>query len=297
MSISGGIYNGLDYLPYMYHQWLTQPQRRMFLAKCNRGNVGFQSFLLMMVVVTAVVMQAARVAPQMRGRGIARVIKQLSYEILRSEYPAVTKALISMMLPNNELKNIIGLLRNRVKMAGERRQPTILNSEEVLTRFENQFNTNELFPKQLLIQNFVPFLTNRVNVELLLKSKVCWLYSESCDGKWDCQQTASASSLCTYNKYNRESPGFLSLGNSLVPVLLGDDMYVLTIDLFGNDPTVAKFHILQQLTEAIKMLPPGGSICCFCVMEENLRNEFSNFCKGIQPFHLFDYLVVIEHDL
>ncbi|KAG8431644.1 hypothetical protein GDO86_020628 [Hymenochirus boettgeri] len=62
MSISVGIYKGMDYLPAMYHRWLADPKRSMFVAKSEGKVVGFGSFLLVDNGVTAL-LQAMRVAP------------------------------------------------------------------------------------------------------------------------------------------------------------------------------------------------------------------------------------------
>ncbi|KAE8620251.1 hypothetical protein XENTR_v10010164 [Xenopus tropicalis] len=210
MSISKGIYCGADPLPSRYHEWLADPKREMFVAKSEGKVVGFMSFLLVDDGTTAVA-EALRVAPWMRGRGIAGAIQQFSLDFLRSNYPGATrirfsgtsetpptimsrcrkvhsKSLISVVIPYEQMEEKIKLLEGRLEGVGGRRLPVALSPSEVLRLFEDPCTTERLLPKGLLIQSWFPLSTHRSNLELLRQRGVVWLYS---------QPSASISEICT----------------------------------------------------------------------------------------------------
>ncbi|XP_063786231.1 probable N-acetyltransferase 16 [Pseudophryne corroboree] len=203
MSISGGIYKGTDYLPYRYHAWLKDPRRRMFLAKCDGKVVGFESFLLVDGGVTAVV-EGLRVAPWMRGRGVAGIIQKFCIDTLRSDHPEVTtvsltraenpppsmlkkysiincKAVISVHLPSDQFEEGLKLLESQVDNSERSINHSVLGPSEVLKLFEGTKLEEELLPGGRLVQGWLPLTTHRVNLELLLERKIIWLYSHPCD--------------------------------------------------------------------------------------------------------------------
>ncbi|KAG8431724.1 hypothetical protein GDO86_020281 [Hymenochirus boettgeri] len=330
-SLSTGIYKGLDYLPVKFYHWLEESQRKMFVAKSNGKVVGFNSYLLVDGGITAL-LQAFRVAPWMRNCGIGGALLRFSYSSLRSKHPSVTraratvteyfppslitkyhllhsKAVVSVVLPNNQLKDTIKLLGDRVKFVGERGQPAVLNTREVHGFIEKNPDTiNGLFPKKLLLQGWVPFTIQKPNVDSLLSSNLLWLYSEPCEEKYefieicgtikpivnDTPIPAPLSNLDTVSQCSPPFPGFLSVANPVLPVPSADDTYFLNIDLFGTDPTLAKAHVLHQLSEAAQGLPSEGKTICFVIAEESLRIELTRFCEGLTPFYLHESQRVIE---
>ncbi|KAG8431647.1 hypothetical protein GDO86_020631 [Hymenochirus boettgeri] len=142
MAISGGIYKGTDYLPIRYHMWLKDPQRKMFVARSEGKVVAFDSFVLVDGGFTAV-MQGLRVAPWIRGCGVAGIIQRKCIDTLRSNHPNVTKvrltraqdpspsikskyhlvhskAVVSLILRNDQLTDAIMLLEQKVnKLEGK----------------------------------------------------------------------------------------------------------------------------------------------------------------------------------
>ncbi|KAE8620249.1 hypothetical protein XENTR_v10010163 [Xenopus tropicalis] len=249
MSISGGIYNGADYLPCRYHEWLRDPQRRMFVAK-SEGKV----------------------------------------------------AIISVVIPNDQLEATIKLLKQRVESEDGTCPVHSMSPEEVLSWFENS-TSDELFPKGILVQDWLPLSTHRSNLQLLQQRGVLWCYSNT--SKPHTHKSLHASqkptSLSLPHNSTPTSPfipgGFLSLSTPPISVPLGDGMHRYDIDLFGTDPVAAKSHILHQVTEALRVLPTGGSVICFLSAEETLRAELTRFCQGIAPFFVVREQLVLEMDI
>ncbi|XP_075061134.1 putative N-acetyltransferase 16 [Mixophyes fleayi] len=202
MSISGGIYNGADYLPHRYHAWLKDPCRRMFLAKSEGKVVGFESFLLVDGGVTAVV-EGLRVAPWLRGLGVAGLIQKFCMDTLRSDHPEVksvcltrvedpppamlqkyrvinSKVVISVLLPSHQLEEVLKLLECRVDNLESSKTHSVLGPTEMLKLFEGAKIGEELVPGGRLIQSWLPLTTHKANLELLLERRIVSIYSNPC---------------------------------------------------------------------------------------------------------------------
>ncbi|KAM4747506.1 uncharacterized protein WCC33_005073 [Rhinophrynus dorsalis] len=209
MSISGGIYKGMDYLPFRYHAWMRDPQRKMFLVRSEGKVVAFESFLLVDGGVTAVV-EGLRVAPWVRGRGVAGIIQKFCFDTLRSDHPEVTKvrltraedppssmmekyrlvhskAVVSVIFPGDQLEEILRMLEHRVSSAcgGTHNVPSVLSPAEVLHLFEGPGKGEGLLPGGLFIQGWLPLFSHKSNLELLLGRGLHWLYSEPYDVRSD----------------------------------------------------------------------------------------------------------------
>ncbi|XP_063786230.1 probable N-acetyltransferase 16 [Pseudophryne corroboree] len=315
MSISGGIYKGVDYLPYRYHAWLKDPRRRMFLAKCDGKVVGFESFLLVDGGVTAVV-EGLRVAPWMRGRGVAGIIQKYCIDTLRSDHPEVTtvslsraenpppsllkkytlissKAVISVLLPSDQFEEGLKLLESRVDNSERSINHSVLGHTEVLKLFEGTKIEEELLPGGRLVQGWLPLTTHRANLELLLERKIIWLYSHPCDTG----DFLVSSSDNTTSDTSRSSPRFLSLGTHPFPIPFAKGAHRLDIDMFGNDPACAKSHVLKQLKMGIQALPAGGDIIFFMFAEESLRAVLNDLCEGLTPFIVVREQMVLDMEI
>ncbi|OCT59437.1 probable N-acetyltransferase 16 [Xenopus laevis] len=317
MSISEGVYSGVDYLPARYHEWLEDPQREMFLARLDGRVVGFESYVLVDAGVTAV-FQGLRVASWKRSSGVAGIIQRICIDHLQSNHPDVTtirltrvedppssvskyrllhsKAVVSVILHHDQLDHAVKLLKHRVASACERRPLDALTPEEVLSLFENSCTASGLLPNGLLIQGWLPLSTHRSNLELLLQRGIVWFHSEHCEETSDCDSTSksrdASGTICPFS-----SSGFLSLGTPPYSVPLGDGMHRFDIDLFGTDPISAKTHVLHQLIKGVQLLPPGAGIVCFLYAEMSLHAELTNFCQDLTPFPLWKQQIVLERDI
>ncbi|XP_073480258.1 probable N-acetyltransferase 16 [Aquarana catesbeiana] len=322
MSISGGIYKGMDYLPCKYHAWLKEDQRHMFMAKSEGKIVGFESFLLADGGETAVV-QGLRVAPQMRGQGVAGIIEKFILDKLHSDHPQVkrirltraenpppsmlkkyrvisSKAVVCMMLPSDQLEEAIGLLEARLDSVGQSNNYTILEPAEVLKLFDGTKTAEDLLPGGLLMQGWLPLTTQKSNLEMLFEKKITWIYSQA-----QCtSNNAEGHQINHENKVSGGSPslppssvGFLSLGTPAYPVPYAESTYRFDIDLFGIDPESTKMHVVQQLKLCIKSLPAGQSIICIMFGEESLRTELNQLREGLTPFFLVNKQLLLEMDI
>ncbi|KAG9468351.1 hypothetical protein GDO78_022885 [Eleutherodactylus coqui] len=316
MSISGGIYNGVDYLPFRYHAWLKDPQRRMFLAKCEGKVVGFESFILVDDGTTAVV-EGLRVAPWMRGRGLAGMIQKFCFNTLHSDHPEVkrvrltrpenppaamltkykvinSKAVMPLLLPADQLEAVLNLMESRVNDLDRSKNLTILGAEEILRFFEESKSREELLSGGFLVQGWLPLTTHKSNLNLLLRRQIVWIYSHPGDSN----DSASSSRVTTgCGGTQAYLQGFLSLGTPAYPIPLAEGVHRLDIDLFGNDPSCAKVHILEQLKIAVQALPAGIGIICVLHADESLRTELGQLCEGVTPFYYVVEQMIMEMEI
>ncbi|XP_069838120.1 histidine N-acetyltransferase-like [Dendropsophus ebraccatus] len=317
MSISGGIYNGTDYLPFRYHAWLKDPQRRMILAKCEEKVVAFESFILVDDGTTAV-LEGLRVAPWLRGRGVAGLIQNFCLDTLRSDHPEVkrvrltrvenppaslltkykvigdSKAVMPFHIPADQLESAIKLLDSRVYNLDVSKNISVLGPEEILTFFEESKTREELLPGGLLVQGWLPLSTCKSNLNILLKQKIVWIYSHAGDSG---DSASSSKVTARHSGTHAYLEGFLSLGTPPYPVPFAEGIHRLDINLFGNDPSCAKVHILQQLKINVQSLPAGGGIICILYADETLRTELEQLCAGLTPFHISREQMILDMEI
>ncbi|XP_068128235.1 probable N-acetyltransferase 16 [Hyperolius riggenbachi] len=307
MSFSGGIYNGTDYLPFRYHAWLKDHRRHMFLAKSEGKIVAFESFVLVDDGETAVA-KALRVAPWMRGRGIAGLIQKFCLDVLRSDHQSVkrvrltrtenpppnllkkykvvhSKAIVSVAIPSDQLEETMKLFEVRVGNTGVLTSYTVLEPSEVLKLFGGTKTARELLPGGLLVQGWLPLTTQRSNLEMLFERRIFWIYSQG------------HSTNVPLSSPTTDLAGFLSLGTPPYPIPYADGTYRFDIDMFGIDPMCAKTHVLQQLKLCMQNLPAGAGLICIMYAEESLRNELSHLCEGLTPFSLAKDQMVLEMEI
>ncbi|XP_075199293.1 histidine N-acetyltransferase-like [Anomaloglossus baeobatrachus] len=316
MSISGGIYNGTDHLPFRYHAWLKDPHRRMFLAKCKGKVVGFESFILVDHGTTAV-LESLRVAPWMRGQGVAGLIQKFCLATLHSDHPEVkrvrltrgenppaamltkfevikSKAVLPLFLPADQLKTALKLLECRVTNFSRSKELSVLGEEEILRFFEESKTREELLPGGFLVQSWLPLTTHISNLHLLLNRRIVWMYSHPGESSGSVSSSEVSTSCFGTPTYLE---GFLSLGTPPYPVPFGEGIHQLDIDMFGNDPSCVKVHVLQQLKVGVQALPAGTGIICVLYADESLRAEIEQLCEGLTPFQIVREQMILEMEI
>ncbi|XP_044139205.1 histidine N-acetyltransferase-like [Bufo gargarizans] len=316
ISMSRGLYNGLDYLPFRYHSWLKEPQRTMFVAKCEGKVVGFTSIVLVDDGTTAGV-EDLRVAPWIRGHGVAGLIRRCFLETLHSNHPEVkrlrftrdenppasmlttfkvisSKAVMSVYIPADQLKTTLRLLESGVNNLDRSKKLSVLGPEEILSFFEESKTKQPLLPGGFLIQDCLPLTTAKSNLNLLLKRQIVWIYSHPGDSS-DSACSSKDTTSCDGPHSNLE--GFLSLGSPPYPVPFAEGAHCLDIDMFGNDPYCAKVHVLEQLKIGVQALPAGSSIICIIYADESLRSELTQLCEGLTPFDNSREQMIMEMEI
>ncbi|XP_040272125.1 probable N-acetyltransferase 16 [Bufo bufo] len=309
MSISSGLFNGLDHVPGMYHKWLKEPLRRMFMARCEGKVVGFESFMLV-DDGTAAVVEDIRVAAEMRRRGVGGVIGMFCRDVIRSDHPEVkrvrsavagnppsimvetckmitcksliySEAVIPVLVSADQLEAKLRLLESRVNNEDRSKKLSVLGPEEILRFLEESKTREQLLPGGLLVQSWSPIAAQKSNLDLLLKREIVWIYSHPEDSS----DSASSSKVTPGSNGPHASPEeFLSLGSQPYPMPFADRLCFIDIDLFGNDPSCAKVHVLEQLKIGVKGLPAGSDIIFILYAEKSLQTELVQLCEGLNIY-------------
>ncbi|XP_068129514.1 probable N-acetyltransferase 16 [Hyperolius riggenbachi] len=170
------------------------------------------------------VAKALRVAPSMRGRGVAGLIQKFCLDVLRFEHQSVkrvrlthtenpplnmlrkykvvhSKAIVSVVISSDQLEEAIKLLKVRVDNMGALTSYTVLEPSEVLKLFDGTKTARELLPGGLLVQGWLPLTTQRSNLEMLFERRIVWIYSQA------------HSTNAPLSSPSTNPAGFLSLGN------------------------------------------------------------------------------------
>ncbi|XP_044132850.1 histidine N-acetyltransferase-like [Bufo gargarizans] len=228
--------------------------------------VGFESFIVVDDGTTAVV-EDLRVAAEMRRRGVGGVIRRFCWGVMRSDYPEVKrvrssvagnssanmvetckritcKAVIPVLVTADQLEAKLRLLESRVNNEDRSKKLSVLGPEEILRFLEESKTREQLLPGGFLVQSWSSIAAQKSNLDLLLKREIVWIYSHPEDSS----DSASSSKVTPGSNGPQASPeGFLSLGSQPYPVPFADRLCYIDIDLFGNDPSCAKVHVLEQL--------------------------------------------------
>ncbi|XP_051900491.1 histidine N-acetyltransferase-like [Pristis pectinata] len=296
MSISVDIYNGLDYLPVRYHNWLKEPLRRVILAKKEGRVVALVSVCVIDDGHTAVV-EGLRVAPNERGKGIAGLIQRYALALIKSQFPSLEvrrytrtgqlspdvftkfrlicsqEVLVIHFVAEElqpKLESVIGHLRG----SGEEwEEPIQLGAGEVKKVFLDRRVVEGVLPGGTIILDWIPYKPSDSNLEILLKRGITWMADSTVD------------------------PTVLSLCSNAYKVPEGAN-HRLNIDIFGKNFPQARAQFVFQLRKALRLLQ--GPIYCLIYMDLSLWSNMQSFCQtafGLSYQRLLEGQKVLEAEL
>ncbi|XP_078345286.1 histidine N-acetyltransferase-like [Oculina patagonica] len=90
VKLSEGQYNGYDYLPVVYHDWLKMDNLDIMLFYLGEKLVGLDACFIVDDGKTFI-RRGGRVVPESRGRGIKRDINQILEDHVRGKFPKVSR--------------------------------------------------------------------------------------------------------------------------------------------------------------------------------------------------------------
>ena len=96
LEMSKGIYNGYDYLPFVFHQWLEEPNRLVFVAQLEEKLVGLYSTSIISGG-TSCTSQALRIHHKYRGKRLGSYLENGLYDYIRRNYPSVRRELYAII--------------------------------------------------------------------------------------------------------------------------------------------------------------------------------------------------------
>lgn len=272
LKLSERIQDEFDYLPYRFHKWLKEPNRITVVAEMERQLVGNMGFSIV-DGGKSVVIEAGRVDPRYRGRGILASIRNFGNEIIRQNFPNVIRTRCTSWVGALQALNKIQQTYNdkelhRYDFRTYQVAPEHVNLNSKLQNCSNlqqctkkEFrdrilvNAEEsfLFPNNILVIDWRPFEAIASNIDYIVEDRDR-LFVES---------TTSCGNL----------PKSFSLGR-FFPVTCGN---VWTTTIYSEDSKLSHSHVLHQLTSA-------------CQMAQNERFMFSTFQDRSVTEHCKDML-------
>ncbi|XP_044063925.1 histidine N-acetyltransferase-like [Siniperca chuatsi] len=203
-------HDGLDYMAATFHRWLQEPGRLVFIARMKSRVVALESALLVDAGQT-VVLQGLRVAPDLRGRGIAGAIQRHVTDYVRHHYPEVSavrlsraaqpslakyrliakEAILSLCCEAADLGLFVAELRSRLACLADSspRGPVTLSQQQVETLILTDHVVSNLLPGKTIINDWEPLKPMEANLEVLRRRGLTWIV--------DREFEPTAMSLCT----------------------------------------------------------------------------------------------------
>lgn len=99
IELSQGIYEGHDYLPHVFLEWLDEPNRRIIVAEKGGAVIGIRAFHIVDEGKT-VVSQGLRVHPKYRGQGVSTVLIIMEQKYVQAHVRSVIKERYTTMSTN-----------------------------------------------------------------------------------------------------------------------------------------------------------------------------------------------------
>ncbi|CAH2272738.1 probable N-acetyltransferase 16 [Pelobates cultripes] len=282
VSMSHGIYGGLDYLPSRYHSWIGEKDRMVVLAKKGGNVIALLSMFIVDGGQTAL-LEGLRVAPWERGRGVAGVLQRFCCQLVKHRYPSVKVMRLTRddKLTAKELtkyrviakQGILLLQFNAPELSSRLSSlplppgpscpppPILLNPDHVRSVFlERGGILKDLLPNQTVIQDWQPFQALPGNHDLLRRKSLRWMADDLAQPR--------VATVCT--------PPF--------PVPAGPLCFYLNIDVFGSGLRGTKEQLLSHLAAFAPSLP--GDVKCQLFLPPSMWRPMADFCTSVLGFHL-----------
>ncbi|GAA6234688.1 histidine N-acetyltransferase-like isoform X4 [Lates japonicus] len=290
-------FDGLDYMAVTFHRWLKEPGRLIFLARMNNKVVALESTLLV-DGGQIVVFQGRRVAPDLRGSGIAGALQRHVTDYIRRHNPEVSavrlsrgdqpspqtlakyrliakEAILSLCCEATDLGPFIAELKSKLSSQADSSQaPVILNQQQAETLVLSNHVVSNLLPGKTIINDWEPLKPVEANLEVLRRRGLTWIV--------DHEFEPSVISLCT--------PPY--------PVPYRHDALHFNINIFGCSLASICAVFLAQLEALLPKL--HGYLIFYTYVDPGVWPGLRQFCQNNAKVSFFkDYWeeLVLETDL
>ena len=290
VELSQGIYDGLDYLPVVFHEWLTQPKRVLFVAEMEGEIIGAESMFFIDEGETAIG-GAWRIHPRYRGRRLGSKMTGLILECVKQHYPKVFQLRLAGNLNVDPNKTILQCTRLIFSVTKDYSIPYDYETlKEVsglkLSRYSRQEFSDVildkpmaevLFKEHLLLINAQPFEAERYNLDLMVNEGDCLLADQSA-------KDYSRGMVPKSFSHGRLSPRVA---------------YCVWITAIRtDDPALFAAHLLKQLRVARETIEGDFVLSLFCLTEKHkdyggeicedklglkLRENLTIFVRQVNP--------------
>ncbi|CAH3194625.1 unnamed protein product [Porites evermanni] len=242
VKLSEGIYEGHDYLPMKFHEWLQRDNLHIVLAYSKKKLVGLSAYFVIDDGKTFV-RRAARILPELRGQGLVRPLTEYIRKHARAHYPYAQRERFTTSFEHVSCIEQTKLLEcdvsayhvetrffTRADIINENTPKIVPCSREFFCDVVlSSFVTKALFPKNVITVNSCPFVPVRSNIDYMLQEGD-EMFVEKCD--------------------NGVFPRSFSFG-SLSPRV---KFVHWLAAVFTDDPALFEAHLLRQFRRAGQLI-------------------------------------------
>ena len=257
VDVSQGIYDGLDYLPVVFHKLLTQPNRVLFVAELEGKIIGTE-FIFVVDEGETAIERAWRIHPKYRGRGLGSQMARFVLEYVKQNYPRVSRVRTTIRknarYPRRDIFQYSFKIFNVSKdftISGEPGIPKIklsrYSKEEFSDIILDKPVTEVLFKKHLHIVDWIPFEAERYNLDLMVNEGDCLLADQSA-------KDYSRGMVPKSFSHGRLSPRV--------------ECCVWVTAIYTDDPALFAAHLLKQLRVARETIE-GDFVLSFSCAEKH----------------------------
>ena len=197
IKLSDGIYNGHDYLPVVFHQWLQMEHTDIMLAHSGSKLIGLASSCIVDDGRT-LIHRANRILPELRGQGLLRNLSRALDEYIQENFPKVSLQRLNAFADLsskaiNPYRRVLEqeILSYRVeKKTSTWEQPLITESAKLqINSCTREYLSDvilsptmikRLFPHNVLLFDWCPFEPRRSNVDLIQREHDLHLFVDKC---------------------------------------------------------------------------------------------------------------------
>lgn len=255
LEMSEGIYDGHDYFPCVFHQWLKKPNRVIFIALYGDKAIGLRAIHIVDDGRTFI-SQGLRIHPRFRGLGLSPRLIEAIHGYIRSKYPNVCRERFTTKSDNIERlalqkkygdtslfeRDILAYYVCKDTLKTHTLNDVAKNFDLTIKPCTKSFlydsilddSVANLFPGRTIIVDWEPFQALRSNIDFIFEVGDC-LFSDR--DVSDCSR-------------GRQLPKSFSHGRFSPRV---KHMHWVT-SIYAEDPVMFQVHVVRQLKSACRQI-------------------------------------------
>ncbi|XP_069580661.1 histidine N-acetyltransferase-like [Brachyistius frenatus] len=271
-------YNGLDYMAAVFHRWLQEPGRLVFIARMKNRVVALESALLVDGGQTAI-FQGLRVVPDLRGHAVGGALQNHVTAYIRHNYPEVSavrlsraeepspqtltkyrlitkEVILSLCCEADDLGLFVNELQSRLRRQADSssRGAVTLNHQQAATLILSDYVVSKLLPGKIIINDWEPLKPVEANMEVLRRRGLTWIV--------DREFEPAAISLC--------SPPYA--------VPYRHDALRVNINIFGRSVSSVRAVFVAQLEALLPSL--RGYLVFNVYVDPEVLPPLRHFCEN-----------------
>ena len=275
LVLSEGVYDGQDYLPVRFHNWMQMDNVAVMLAHASKKLVGLVQCSFVNDGRTAV-RQAARTLLEFRGQGVYKRLSEAMSEFVRRQYPNVQREIFASTACPSPAREITQM--TIIRTSAVNRSLLALNSLKVNfsdliepctkeylcdTIFSSPV-AQKLFPDNSIVLDWIPMEASRSNID----------HFQHEIG----QDFYFAVDKCGEDGIHRS----VSFG-ALTPRVGCIDW---TVTIYTSDPSLYEAQVIHQLQHAFNVIK--GEFFISFIQDKSLSNRGRRLLRECLPQVEFD---------